>query len=177
MERAKEDNETVVAFASQVPCSPAFSKLFERTMALVEDTAAYLDGKGRKESRNLRVSLRHIYESQSLRLTTRLMNLASWALTMRAVREKELSMSEFCRDVRRNGVIACVFKAPPPSQIEGLPLDLIRLMERAEEITNRVRHMHNIVFGGEESEPQARIDPVGLMQQDLLAKLNPEITQ
>ena len=46
-------------------------------MGLVERTAAYLDGQGRKEARALRGPVAVLYATESMRLTTRLLELAS----------------------------------------------------------------------------------------------------
>ena len=53
----------------------ARSELFDRTFAegmeLVEDTAAYLDGDGRRESKLLSRAVALAYAAESMRLTTR----------------------------------------------------------------------------------------------------------
>src|SRR3712207_9554637 len=76
----------------------ARSELFERTfqegMELVEETAAYLDGAGRKESKLLSRNAALAYAGESMRLTTRLMQIASWLLVQRAVREGDMPPSE-----------------------------------------------------------------------------------
>jgi regulator of CtrA degradation len=60
-------------------------------MTLIEDVAAYLDGEGRAESRHLPREASFVYATESMRLTTRLMQLASWLLLQRAVNEGELT--------------------------------------------------------------------------------------
>ena len=73
----------------------ARSELFDRTfregMELVEDTAAYLDGDGRRESKLLSRATALAYASESMSLTTRLMQIASWLLVQRAVREGDMT--------------------------------------------------------------------------------------
>ena len=80
----------------------AKSELFERTfqegMELVEETAAYLDGAGRHESKRLSRSAALAYASESMRLTTRLMQMASWMLVQRAVREGQMAPADACND-------------------------------------------------------------------------------
>ena len=71
--------------------SEAFRSLFKEGMALVEETADYLDGDGRGESRRLTRAGALSYATESMRLTTRLMQLASWLLLQRAVNDGELS--------------------------------------------------------------------------------------
>ena len=63
-------------------------------MALVEETAAYLDGPGRQESKKLARNGALAYATESMRLTTRLMQLASWLLLHRAVKEGEMSLAQ-----------------------------------------------------------------------------------
>ena len=59
----------------------ARSELFDRTfregMELVEETAAYLDGEGRRDSKMLSRAAPLAYAAESMKLTTRLMQIAS----------------------------------------------------------------------------------------------------
>ncbi|MCF6326512.1 MAG: DUF1465 family protein [Devosiaceae bacterium] len=68
-----------------------FIKLYTQGMALIEEVAAYLDGEGRSQARGLNREAGFLYATESMRLTTRLMQLASWLLLQRAVQEKEMS--------------------------------------------------------------------------------------
>src|SRR5271167_2925157 len=83
------------------------SALFERTfnegMALVEETARYLDGKGRLESRDLPRKAALLYAGESMRVTTRLMQAASWLLIQRAVHDGEMQPEDAARDRYRLG--------------------------------------------------------------------------
>ena len=63
-------------------------------MGLVERTASYLDGQGRKESRALRGPVAVLYATESMRLTTRLLELASWLMIRRALKEGEITPDE-----------------------------------------------------------------------------------
>ncbi len=74
-----------VSFGERLANSQAFADLFRDGMALVEETATYLDGPGRAESKVLQRSAALAYATESMRLTTRLMQLASWLLLHRAV--------------------------------------------------------------------------------------------
>ena len=66
-----------VLFYPKLAASAAFKTLFREGMSLVEDTAAYLDGPGREESRSLPRAAALAYATESMRLTTRLMQVAS----------------------------------------------------------------------------------------------------
>src|SRR6266852_334801 len=83
-----------VLFGERLAASQNFSQLFRDGMKLVEETAAYLDGPGRQESKRLDRSASLRAATESMRLTTRLMQLASWLLLHRAVNEGEMSLAQ-----------------------------------------------------------------------------------
>src|SRR3569832_450621 len=87
------DNRTV-SFGERLANRPAFAELFRTGMPLVEETATYLDGPGRQESKKLARAAALAYATESMRLTTRLMQLASWLLLHRAVKEGEMSLAQ-----------------------------------------------------------------------------------
>jgi regulator of CtrA degradation len=93
----KSVSETVY-FGERMAASQAFAELFRDGMALVEETAAYLDGPGRRESKQLTRGGALAYATESMRLTTRLMQLASWLLLHRAVKEGEMSLAQASRE-------------------------------------------------------------------------------
>ena len=80
-----------MALGPRIVASGGFSSLYREGMALIEEVAAYLDGEGRTESKVLGREASLIYATESMRLTTRLMQLASWLLLQRAVNEGELT--------------------------------------------------------------------------------------
>src|SRR5215212_12218387 len=81
-----------VSFGERLANSDVFAALFRDGMALVEETASYLDGPGRAESKKLERTAALAYATESMRLTTRLMQLASWLLLHRAVKEGEMTL-------------------------------------------------------------------------------------
>ena len=83
-----------VLFGEKLAGSQAFAALFKEGMALVEETASYLDGQGRQDSKQLERAAALAYATESMRLTTRLMQLASWLLLHRAVKEGEMSLAQ-----------------------------------------------------------------------------------
>src|SRR5215470_3597301 len=83
-----------VSFGERLAASQHFSDLFRDGMTLVEETASYLDGPGRLESKQLERTAALAYATESMRLTTRLMQLASWLLLHRAVKEGEMSLAQ-----------------------------------------------------------------------------------
>jgi regulator of CtrA degradation len=125
----------------------AASELFDRTfregMDLVEETAAYLDGAGRHESKQLPRKAALAYASESMRLTTRLMQLASWLLVQRAVREGQMAAAEACNDrYRLTDDVARVVE----DQAEQLPAGLLKLIDRAGKLYERVLHLDRRMY-------------------------------
>src|SRR5580692_7629842 len=90
-----------VSFALKHVSSDAFKTLFKEGMNLVEVSAAYLDGPGRLETKTLRRSVALAYATESMRLTTRLMQVASWLLLRRAVNEGELTTAQALSEKHR----------------------------------------------------------------------------
>ena len=85
------NDKPTVALGPRIVASGGFTALYREGMSLIEDVAAYLDGDGRTQSRGLPREASFVYATESMRLTTRLMQLASWLLLQRAVNEGELT--------------------------------------------------------------------------------------
>lgn len=124
----------------------ARSELFDRTFAdgmeLVEDTAAYLDGDGRRESKVLSRAAALAYAAESMKLTTRLMQIASWLLVQRAVREGDMEPDAAC-DARYR--LAPRVGETEPSHGE-LPIALIEYVVRAEKLHDRVLYLDRRMY-------------------------------
>lgn len=86
-----DEKAQAIAIGPRIVASGGFDLLYREGMGLIEDVAGYLDGAGRTESRDLPREVSFVYATESMRLTTRLMQLASWLLLQRAVNEGELS--------------------------------------------------------------------------------------
>ena len=135
----------------------ARSELFERTfqegMELVEETASYLDGEGRQESKLLSRDAALSYAAESMRLTTRLMQVASWLLVQRAVREGDMAPAAACEDRYRLNSDE-VSRAAAAASRSDLPNGLTRLADRAERLYDRVRHLDKRMYlEGQTTEP------------------------
>jgi regulator of CtrA degradation len=96
-----------VSFSERLASSQVFATLFRDGMALVEETASYLDGAGRQESKKLERSAGLVYATESMRLTTRLMQLASWLLLHRAVKEGEMTLAQANKEKSKVRLAAC----------------------------------------------------------------------
>jgi regulator of CtrA degradation len=136
------------AWRASVVLDFARSELFDRTfqegMDLVEETAAYLDGPGRQESKRLTRQGALGYAAESMRLTTRLMQVASWLLVQRAVREGNMEAAHACEDRYR-----LAREAAPVAGVDdviGLPPALAQLLTRSERLYDRVMHLDRRMY-------------------------------
>lgn len=125
-----------VSFVDRLAASEGFKTLFREGMALVEEAAAYLDGPGREESRALARPIALAYASESMRLTTRLMQIASWLLLQRAVNEGDMTPAQALSDRHRVKLsfqgLACgadVFEQLPPA-LRSLGAKSLRVQAR-----------------------------------------------
>ena len=139
----------------------ARSELFERTfqegMELVEETASYLDGEGRQESKLLSRNAALAYAAESMRLTTRLMQVASWLLVQRAVREGDMAPAAACEDRYRLNADD-VARGDGETARTELPRGLTGLADRAERLYERVRHLDKRMYL--ESQTEEPSNPV-----------------
>ena len=146
-----------VSFGERLANSQAFADLFRDGMALVEETATYLDGPGRAESKTLDRAPALAYATESMRLTTRLMQLASWLLLHRAVKEGEMSLAQANKE--KSKVKLAATDSHDPNNIALLPVVLRDLIERSQKLHAKVRRLdstiHNIA-----AEQAPSINPV-----------------
>ena len=129
----------LVQFSERLTNSAAFGTLFREGMDLVEETAAYLDGDGRSEARALERSVSLTYATESMRLTTRLMQLASWLLLHRAVKEGEMTLTQANREKTKVKLSAA--DPGPEEMIAKLPQQLQDLIARSMNLQSRVRRL------------------------------------
>ena len=123
--------------------SAAFGTLFREGMDLVEETAAYLDGAGRLEAKALERAVSLTYATESMRLTTRLMQLASWLLLHRAVKEGEMTLTQANREKTKVKLSAA--DPGPEDLITKLPQHLQDLIDRSMSLQSRVRRLDTTI--------------------------------
>jgi len=108
-------------------------------MALVEETASYLDGSGRLESKKLERGAVLVYATESMRLTTRLMQVASWLLLHRAVKEGEMTLAQANKEKSKIRLAAC--DPGDAKSIALLPGKLQELIARSTKLQAEVRRL------------------------------------
>ena len=129
--------------------SELFDRTFQEGMELVEETASYLDGPGRKDSKKLERGAALAYATESMRLTTCLMQLASWLLLHRAVNEGEMSLAQANKERTRIKLsVEETTPYAPPHAREGraeetpaLPARLHELIARSKKLKDQIRRL------------------------------------
>jgi regulator of CtrA degradation len=149
-----------ISFGERFAASEQFDAIFREGMALVERTAAYLDGPGRREAKALGAATSMLYANESMRLTTRLLELASWLMIRRSYKDGEITADELKR--RRAGV-----RLTQPGRIghvkgfATLPEGLKRLIAASFALNDRIvkldQAMQVVVVGDGASPVQAQV--------------------
>jgi regulator of CtrA degradation len=137
-------SQMTVEFISRFASSEQFNKIFKEGMGLVEETANYLDGAGRADSRLLDRHGAIAYATESMRLTTRLMQLASWLLLQRAVVAGEMTAEEAIREKNRINLSEIGASGESGSDSE-LPDGLSNLVARSLRLLERIRAMDTMM--------------------------------
>lgn len=147
-----------VLFGEHLANSQAFAALFREGMTLVEETAGYLDGPGRKESKDIGRSAALAYATESMRLTTRLMQLASWLLLHRAVKEGEMTLAQANQEKAK--VKLSPVDTTDPHNLPLLPAHLRDLIARSQDLQTRVRRLDATINATTTASPSTVPNPV-----------------
>ena len=133
----RQHGDVLIDFMARFTTSEHFHKVFQEGMGLVEETAAYLDGPGRREVRGLGRQGAIAYATESMRLTTRLMQLASWLLLQRAVSAGELTR-ESAEGEKERINLNDIGAGHDLEGAERLPAGLNELVERSLKLHDRI---------------------------------------
>jgi regulator of CtrA degradation len=168
--RRRTDRTEAISFGRAYAQSETFRALFREGMALVEETADYLDGAGRTAARALPRPASIVYATESMRLTTRLMQLASWLLLHRAVREGDMSTERASEEKKK------IRLETPPSTMSGpgwdeLPAEFVTLVNRSLKLRKRVERIDAAMFDA--GAPPAEANPVNSQLRALAAAFRP----
>ena len=139
-----------VSFVERLAGSDAFKSLFKEGMNLVEEAAAYLDGPGRAEAKALPRMEALAYASESMRLTTRLMQLASWLLLQRAVNEGEMTQTQAASE-KHKVKLSNQDMATAPEAFHRLPARLRDLVAHSMRLQARIVHLDQLLYARAEA--------------------------
>jgi regulator of CtrA degradation len=144
MSDAIEKQDRPVHLAARMVQGEQFVVLFREGMALVEATAAYLDGPGRTEAKSLARPAALAYATESMRLTTRLMQIASWLLLQRAVNEGELTFDQ--ARTEKTKVKLTTWDPSHQESIASLPKRLQDLIETTRNVHEQVLRLDQLIY-------------------------------
>ncbi len=144
--------DAAVSFANKLASSESFKTLFRDGMTLVEETAAYLDGEGREDAKTLPRLAALAYATESMRLTTRLMQTASWLLLQRAVNEGELTQSEAASE-KRKVRLSEQQTAINPDAVKKLPERFVSIIDRSLRLQSRILHLDRVLYQAADEAP------------------------
>lgn len=151
--------DETISFGLRHTNSEAFKALFREGMTLVEEAAGYLDGPGRVASKALRRPAALAYATESMRLTTRLMQVASWLLLRRAVNEGEMTSAQAQTERHRVRLTAQELSCDP-AMLAELPTEFAELAARSLRLQSRVMHLDRALASGRPALESAAARPL-----------------
>jgi regulator of CtrA degradation len=153
------DRQNTVSFAERFQASDQFDAIFKEGMALVQRAANYLDGDGRRESKGLESALTVLYATESMRLTTRLLDLASWLLIRRALKDGEITEDE-ARLKRTRVKLHALGRPAHTPRFDDLPNGLRGLIKESFALHDRIVQIDHVLMAST-AEPEApALNPV-----------------
>ncbi len=139
--------------------SGRFKTLFRDGMALVEESATFLDGRGRDAARHLDRGAAILYGAESMRLTTRLMQLASWLLLQRAASDGEMTREQLIDEKKKVRLDTLPRSTHGPGW-ETLPAEFIELVARSLALQNRILTLDTEIYGDARTASDPADNPV-----------------
>ena len=153
MSEPSKESANTIKLAERRVFSQSFKPLYDEGMGLVERTAEYLDGKGRLEAKKLSRLGATLYAAESMRLTTRLMQIASWLLLQRAANSGEMTRDQVASEKSKVRLDTASVHSEAAGWSE-LPDDFLDLVNRSLRLQSLVRRMDEEIYGGATLPPQ-----------------------
>ena len=133
-----------IDFLARFTDSEHFERTFKEGMGLVEETANYLDGEGRIDARVLDRVGAIAYATESMRLTTRLMQMASWLLVQRAIATGEMNTDDAMKEKHRIN-LSEIGRGHDLKGGEQMPDGLKSLVERSLRLLERIKTLDTML--------------------------------
>ena len=166
-EQGYEDSNTV-KLAERRIFSSSFKPLYNEGMSLVEEAAEYLDGEGRVAAKGLSRAGATLYAAESMRLTTRLMQIASWLLLQRAANSGEMTRDQVAVEKAKVRLDTASAKGEATSWIE-LPEAFRAIVDHSLRLQTLVRRMDDELYGDEAgSSARSSLRPVSPVSDQIM---------
>ncbi len=141
------ESANTIMLAERRVFSASFKPLYKEGMRLVEQAAEYLDGEGRAEAKTLSRHAATLYAAESMRLTTRLMQVASWLLLQRAANSGEMTRDQVASEKAKVRLDTSSARDNAAAWLE-LPEAFRELVGRSLTLQGVVRRMDEQIYGG-----------------------------
>lgn len=165
----EQANTKTVRLAEKRIFSERFKPLYSDGMKLVEEAAAYLDGEGRVEAKRLSRVAATLYAAESMRLTTRLMQIASWLLLQRAANNGEMTRAQVAEEKAK-----VQLETPSASRTtqswEELPAAFVDIVDRSLQMQTMVRRFDEQLYPKAGAEPEVAVKRNAVDDQMMLLK-------
>jgi regulator of CtrA degradation len=150
--RKHTQSSSPVSFGAKLADSDSFKTLFRDV------------GEGRAEAKSLPRVASLAYATESMRLTTRLMQMASWLLLQRAVNEGEMTLEQAGQEKNKVRLHGLSSSKESPGWDE-LPVRLRDLIEQSMHMQKRIRHLDEVIYSKRAADDSRDIplqaNPVG----------------
>ncbi|MBL8584334.1 MAG: DUF1465 family protein [Rhizobiaceae bacterium] len=154
MNDVSRDAGNTVSLAERRAFSSSFKALYDEGMTLVEEAAEYLDGQGRVEAKKMSRVAATLYAAESMRLTTRLMQVASWLLLQRAANSGEMTRDQVASEKGKVRLDTASAKEDVPGWRE-LPEEFQALVRRSLSLQTVVRRVDDEIYGARQASSGA----------------------
>ncbi len=154
MSEPEKGTAKTIKLAERRVFSPSFKPLYNEGMRLVEQAAEYLDGQGRVEAKKLSRPAATLYAAESMRLTTRLMQVASWLLLQRAANSGEMTRDQVAAEKAKVRLDTSSAQESGTGWSE-LPEAFRDLVLRSLSLQGVVRRMDDQIYGSNSNAPTA----------------------
>jgi len=151
--------DNTITLAEHFTSSGRFKGLFADGMGLVEESANFLDGPGRLAARQLPRTASVLYASESMRLTTRLMQLASWLLLQRAVGDGEMTRDQVLEEKKKMKLDQLISDMTGPGW-DNVPEEFVALVRRSLVLHKRINILDKEIYGERSQKPAQPENPV-----------------
>ncbi|MDN5926434.1 MAG: DUF1465 family protein [Hyphomicrobiales bacterium] len=155
MGEPEKENAKTINLAERRVFSQRFKPLYDEGMGLVERAAEYLDREGRAEAKKMSRVAATLYAAESMRLTTRLMQVASWLLLQRAANSGEMTREQVAAEKAKVRLDTASAHETAPGWPE-LPDAFKEIVARSLSLQSVVRRMDDEIYGGCEAEADGR---------------------
>ncbi|AHA27404.1 DUF1465 family protein [Candidatus Liberibacter americanus] len=135
-----------ISFINRTVSSIRLRVLYEESMSLVEEASSYFDEEGLSLSKLLPRVSSSLYISESVLLTTRLMQMISWLLLQRAFEDKEMSLEQVITEKKKIQFNVDEIDYDSP-EWNDMPCFFKNLVERSLHLQNRIISLDKEIYG------------------------------